>query len=266
MSNTKQNDKGSFCWFEVVTSDPEASGEFFGKVLGWTRAAAPVPEGLPPYELLQLGGKDVGGMFSLTEEMKGQGTPPHILGYIAVSDLEEVLAKVKPLGGNIVMGKTAVMDKGHMAIIATAEGAVNCLWEAGTHSGSQLMEVTGTPCWFELNSRDAAGMAKFFAMLLDLEVRTMPFPDPNCEGDYTLLGRDGKDYFGILQMGEEWGEMPSHWMTYFQVDDIGASVAAIREAGGEVCYEPFELTDIGQIAICADPAKIHFTVLEPVSM
>jgi len=263
MSDTEQHDKGSFCWFEVVTSDPEATSPFFQKVLGWELAAAPMPEGLPPYNLIQLGGKDIGGMFKLTEEMKQQGAPPHVLGYIAVEDLDAVLPKVKELGGSIIMEKTAVMDKGHMAIIATPEGAVNCFWQSASHTGSQVTGEVGTPCWFELNSRDATGVAKFFSELLDLEVRTMPFPDPNCEGDYTLLGRGGKDFFGILQMGEEWGEMPSHWMTYFQVDNIQAVCETIKGAGGEVCYDPFELTDIGQIAICSDPAGIHFTVMEP---
>lgn len=264
MSETNKHDKGSFCWFEVVSTEPAKSGKFFKEVLGWSTSGVELPDGLPPFDLIQLDGEDVGGMYALTNDMKAAGTPPHVLGYIAVDDLDAALGKVESLGGKILMGRMAVGDKGHMAMIATGEGAVNCLWESNTHTGSQVCGVHGTPCWFELNSRDAAGVARFFSKLLDLDVRTVPFPDPNCPGDYTILGKGEKRYFGILQMSEEWGEMPSHWMTYFQVDDIQAACTAIKEAGGEVCYDPFELTDVGQIAICADPCKVYFTVLEPV--
>ena len=43
------------------------------------------------------------------------------------------------------------------------------------------------------------------------------------------------------------------WNTYIWVDDVDASVATVRDAGGAVATEPFDVIDAGRMAVVADP-------------
>ena len=48
------------------------------------------------------------------------------------------------------------------------------------------------------------------------------------------------------------------WNTYIWVDDVDASVATAREAGGTVVSEPFDVMDAGRMAVVADPEGAAF--------
>ena len=48
------------------------------------------------------------------------------------------------------------------------------------------------------------------------------------------------------------------WNTYIWVDDVDASVATVREAGGTVVTEPFDVMDAGRMAVVADPEGAPF--------
>jgi hypothetical protein len=50
---------------------------------------------------------------------------------------------------------------------------------------------------------------------------------------------------------------PSHWLAYFTVADIDASVRAVRDGGGTVVREP-EHTPFGRIGTVRDPFGAEF--------
>ena len=43
------------------------------------------------------------------------------------------------------------------------------------------------------------------------------------------------------------------WNTYVWVDDVEATAAVVRGAGGTVVAEPFDVMDAGRMAVVADP-------------
>ncbi len=66
---------------------------------------------------------------------------------------------------------------------------------------------------------------------------------------------------GIMPMlGDEWGDLPSHWMVYFAVDDTDATAARIVELGGSVSVEPFDM-GVGRMAVCNDPDGNAFSII-----
>jgi hypothetical protein len=66
----------------------------------------------------------------------------------------------------------------------------------------------------------------------------------------------------MVQMNEMWpAEVPAHWMVYFSVDDTDASAAQVAALGGTVSVEPFDLPQVGRIAVLNDPQGAVFSVL-----
>ena len=47
---------------------------------------------------------------------------------------------------------------------------------------------------------------------------------------------------------------PPHWLSYIEVDDVDASVARARSLGAEVLKEPFNVEEVGRLAIIKDPS------------
>jgi uncharacterized protein len=64
---------GDFCWSNMLTPRPAEAREFFGRLLGWTYAEIP---GLG--HRMQVGGRDIGGIFDLDGPNTPPGTTPHI--------------------------------------------------------------------------------------------------------------------------------------------------------------------------------------------
>jgi predicted enzyme related to lactoylglutathione lyase len=55
---------------------------------------------------------------------------------------------------------------------------------------------------------------------------------------------------------------PSHWLTYFAVDDTDSTVDALIRAGGSVLMPPFDMM-AGRIAVVQDPQGGTFAVIRP---
>jgi predicted enzyme related to lactoylglutathione lyase len=53
------------------------------------------------------------------------------------------------------------------------------------------------------------------------------------------------------------------WNTYVWVDDAGETAANVRDAGGAVLTEPFDVMDFGRMAVFADPEGAVFCVWQP---
>ena len=46
--------------------------------------------------------------------------------------------------------------------------------------------------------------------------------------------------------------IPEHWFSYIEVDDVDARVAKVAPAGGKIHREPWDVPNVGRIAIVAD--------------
>ena len=70
------NNHGDFIWYELLTTDADAAGDFYGKVVGWTSTSSGQP-GMD-YRFFSSGdGSDnkdgVGGYMAITPEMAAGG-------------------------------------------------------------------------------------------------------------------------------------------------------------------------------------------------
>ncbi|HEY2549963.1 MAG TPA: VOC family protein [Streptosporangiaceae bacterium] len=113
----------------------------------------------------------------------------------------------------------------------------------------------GTPCWVDLSVDDVARAGRFYGGLFGWDLAVGP-PEA---GGYTMCEAGGEPVAGIgPKMGEQ--AMPSVWTTYLASADADQTAARIKAAGGQVMAEPFDVMDVGRMAIAADPGGAVFGV------
>jgi uncharacterized protein len=107
----------------------------------------------------------------------------------------------------------------------------------------------GTPCWIDLGTPDQDAAAEFYGAIFGWSVEA----DENAEetGGYRVAMLRDKAIGGVMKLMQE-GQPPA-WSTYIAVDDVDATVAKAKEAGGNVIVEPMDVLDYGRMAFLADP-------------
>ena len=114
------NEPNSYSWSELITTDVEASKQFYGEVFGW--GSETHGEGSPmPYTEWKIGDRSVGGMMPKPPMMPAE-VPPHWGVYFSVDGTEAGIDKVKSLGGQLIMGPMDV-EPGKLAVVQDPQGA-----------------------------------------------------------------------------------------------------------------------------------------------
>ena len=115
---------GTFIWNELDTPDQEKCGEFYCKLIGWTKKEIDAgPMGM--YTTFQQNGKDVAGMMNPTGPI---GTP-RWSAYLAVDDIDKCAERAEKLGGKLLVEPHDIPDTGRVCMISDPVGAVICLMQ-----------------------------------------------------------------------------------------------------------------------------------------
>ncbi len=123
----------------------------------------------------------------------------------------------------------------------------------------------GQVFWTELNTWEPEKAAAFAEKTLGWTFETTPMPDGQI---YRVGIVDGMPAGGIFTLTSPEFEksMPAHWLTYFAVDDITATVAKVREHGGCVIRDVFEVQGVGHIATIQEPSGAVCGYMTPSEM
>lgn len=246
---------GEFSWVDLVTHDIAAAGAFYSEVFGWSVSKQDT-QGGPPYVQFEIEGDPVAGLGEMSAEMKSHGVPPMWNSYVNVDDIKAITGKAVELGAIITVPVMQVTDVGWLSFIMDPGGASVAFWQQGSHCGAARTQEPGTCCWNELATKDVEKSREFYGALLGWEFAEYP----GTPSKYYVAKVDGNDVGGLMQMTEEWGEIPSHWGVYFAVEDVDAAVARVNNGGGVARVEPFD-TDVGRIAVLGDPQGATFSLL-----
>ena len=117
--------------------------------------------------------------------------------------------------------------------------------------------IPGVPCWIDLRQPDPDAAAEFYGGLFGWELEdTMPAGSP---GKYFMARLGGGD---VAAIGSQRDGVPptSAWNTYVRVASADDTAAKVRDAGGTVLTEPFDIFDAGRMAVFADPEGAGFSV------
>lgn len=114
---------GRIIWTELNTRDVEKAKVFYGAAFGWTFKAMPMGDGATYWLALAEGADQAtAGMFVMSGDYF-DGVPDHWLTYFGVDDIDERLARLPELGGQILRPIFNVPGVGRIAIVRGGTGA-----------------------------------------------------------------------------------------------------------------------------------------------
>lgn len=260
--------QGTPCWYELGTSDPDAAGGFYAKILGWQISDSGMA-GFD-YRLAGCGDTQVAGIMS---NLGQQGDPPpNWLIYFAADDCDQTAAEIAAAGGTVLTEPADIPSTGRFAIVADPQGAVFGLLQpdltqmsaqdrAKAEAGQGVFDPmkVGHGNWNELMSSDPETAFGFYAGIFGwAKGDTM---DMGEMGTYQLLRHNGGDIGAIMGLGD--APMPV-WLPYFGVaGSVTAKAEAIAAEGGTVHQGTMEVPGPAWIAVAQDPQGAWFAVVGP---
>ena len=155
-----------------------------------------------------------------------------------------------------------VMTAGEMAVLADPTGTVFSIWKAGDHIGADVCNEPNTYSWNELVDRDLDTAKAFYSKVFGWEYDEQ---DMGPMGTYTVIrGGENGGLGGMMAMPAEMPDMvPNHWMVYFTVADLDATMSAVSAAGGQCVFGPMSAAGVGTFATMHDPAGGSFSIMQP---
>jgi predicted enzyme related to lactoylglutathione lyase len=110
----------------------------------------------------------------------------------------------------------------------------------------------GTPCWVDVSADDVPKAIAFYQALFGWDIQ-LGGPET---GGYSIAHLDDRIVAAISPKFDP--AAPSAWRTYLATDDVDATAAKVKGAGGQVLAEPMDVMNEGRMAIAMDTAGAAF--------
>jgi uncharacterized protein len=127
--------------------------------------------------------------------------------------------------------------------------------------------IPGVPCWVDTSQPDPEAAVEFYSALFGWEFEdVMP---PGSEGKYFIARLRPRSIFELGRDVAAVGSIPESappmatWNTYVWVDSADETASKVRDAGGGVVMEPFDVMGACRVAVFTDPEGAAFCVWEP---
>jgi predicted enzyme related to lactoylglutathione lyase len=237
---------GDFCWINIVTPQPGEAMKFFAEVLGWTFYE------MPPFgHGIQVGGRDIGGLFDIAGPSCPPNMAPAIGVMVKVDNVNATCEKINSLGGK-AKAPFDIADHGRMAVCHDPNGGEFDIWEPKTMQGTDAdSSLHGSPSWSECLTTDVALATSFYTDLFGwtVEVKHMPGMD------YTVFN-NGADIAGMMPV--PYPGMTPHWGTYFTVKDTDEAARVAEGLGAKLFVPPTDIPGIGRFFGILSPQGVRF--------
>jgi predicted enzyme related to lactoylglutathione lyase len=111
----------------------------------------------------------------------------------------------------------------------------------------------GTPCWVDLGVLDINRARAFYTAVFGWDI---PEGSPE-SGGYAVASLHGHNVAGL---GPQQGppDAAPIWTVYLASDDLDATVAKVKGAGGQLIMEPMDVMESGRMAVAIDTAGAPF--------
>lgn len=236
-------------WIELPAPDPGRAAAFYCGLLGWQAV-----------ELPGTGGRRVGYLRDkpvAAFTVKFTSTRTAWLTYVAVDDADAAAEAVVRAGGQVAVEPAEVGDEGRAAVCVDPTGAAFGVWQARAHPGAVLVNEPGTLRRNELETRTPELAIPFYREVFGWEP-VEEHVSPKTLFDWHLYDNT---VAGLMPMdGSVPAEVPSHWMVYFDVDDVDMTAKRAVELAGTVYVPPSDVS-VGRFAVLGDSQGAVFGVL-----
>jgi predicted enzyme related to lactoylglutathione lyase len=120
----------------------------------------------------------------------------------------------------------------------------------------------GTFCWADLGTTDAAAAKRFYTGLFGWSFEDMPMGG---DAYYTMFQVHGKRVAALYPQDPQQlaQRIPPNWLSYVSVESADRTAEQTRALGGTVVMEPFDVLEVGRMAIIQDPTGGVVALWEP---
>jgi predicted enzyme related to lactoylglutathione lyase len=123
--------------------------------------------------------------------------------------------------------------------------------------------IPRVPCWADTSQPDPEAATEFYSGLFGWEFQdSMP---PDSPGSYFIASLKGKAVAAVGAQPEGAPPEPM-WNTYVSVASADETAQKVRDAGGTIISEPFDVMDAGRMAVCMDPEGAAFCIWQSEEM
>jgi uncharacterized protein len=117
----------------------------------------------------------------------------------------------------------------------------------------------GSFAWLELGTTDQKAAKNFYGTLFGWTAEDSPMGP---EMVYTVFSHNGKKVGGCYTLMEDMKAqgIPPNWTLYVSVKSADETAAKVPAAGGKVCAQPFDVGEMGRMAVFQDPTGAAIAV------
>jgi predicted enzyme related to lactoylglutathione lyase len=261
MSSAAQTTQPSnFVWYEFHTPDAGTAEKFYRAVLGWGAQEAGMPD--RRYTFVTVGDTPIGGLLEKPANSFPAGAKAGWLGYIGVRNADEFAKRVQQAGGVVHREPETIPDVGRFAVVADPQGAMFVLFQPHDglqHPARRKPGSPGSAAWHDLAAIDWQSDFAFYSDLFGWTKSDALDMGPN--GVYQIFAV-GSEAIGGMMTRMDPAERPG-WLFYFNVDEIHAAMARVKQHGGTIVHGPSVVPGGQQIAHCVDPQGGVFGIVGP---
>lgn len=248
-------DPGTFVWYELLTTEPAATIDFYERVFGWT------PQRLGSDDAYVMYASTQGPLASATtlpEPARKAGAPPFWTANVQVANVDEICELVRALAGRVLHEPTDYAGAGRIAVIADPFGAILNVFAPEKPRKQRDLFLPGEVCWHELLSDDPVQSLAFYGKVFGWTQTGVHDMGPM--GKYVLFGSAGREVGGMFAKPKD---VPiSAWVFYFQVQNVDNAIARATELGGRLCNGPMLVPGGARVAQLVDPQGAAFAIHE----
>jgi predicted enzyme related to lactoylglutathione lyase len=124
---------------------------------------------------------------------------------------------------------------------------------------STATATVGKFVWHEQVSDDPKRAQDFYTQLFGWDTEVFR---PG-EVDYTMISTGDQSHGGFGKAIE--GAPPPHWLSHVRVANVDETIEKAKGAGGKLAAGPFEMGEVGRMAIIADPQGAYVSAYQPES-
>jgi predicted enzyme related to lactoylglutathione lyase len=250
------NPLGSFVWYELMTTDPDAAARFYGAVVGWkiARDAGPAAGPVDYRHIQRSDGGNNGGVLRLTPEMCAGGARPCWMGYLSVRDVDAAVKAITADGGRLLL-PAFDLPVGRIAMIADPQGVPVYVMKPIPPAGAP--DATSDVYWNELATPDLRAAKAFYTKHFGFAFNeSMSMGEL---GDYCFIEHGGQVIGAMMQKPRE--APAGFWNYYICVPALDVAVAAVVANGGKVLMGPHEVPGGEWIINGVDPQGAAFSLV-----
>ena len=245
----------NFCWYELMTSDPDAAASFYSHVVGWSAADAGHEH--MRYTIFSAD-RPVGGVMAFPGGGCEGEPKPGWIGNIEVADVDVAAARLEQAGGQVHCAPSDIPTVGRFAMVSDPQGAAFVLFKPlpeRRHPAPAPMTL-GHVGWHELHAKD--GQAAFDFYSAQFGWTKADALDMGPMGTYQIFSA-GALPVGAMMTSPDFPR-PA-WLFYFVVDAIEPAIERIRSGGGRILNGPMEVPGGAFIVQAEDPQGAMFALV-----